>query len=187
MDKKDIYEHLANIYLDASLNRKKQNKQNRGLKNLLFSGAIVILSFGLFSLFFLHRSNPDKSSQLSLVLTHELVKINFNFDPAKKEIYSLNFNKLNLNRYKELGFSLKKSNYKDTISLRIEFSNAFNERSSLYVKDIPSKWKDYRINLSEFNTISDWSEISSLSFIAEEWNAKDKKDVVYIDNLRVIG
>lgn len=186
MDKKDIYEHLAKIYLDASSKKKKKNKAYPQLfKNLFFISLVFV--FGLSSLLLVNsRSKEPANAQVALVLAPEALKINFNFDPAKKEIYNLNLNRLNLNRYKELVFSVKKANFRDTISLRVEFTTAFKERSEIYVKDIPHNWREYAFNLAEFKGISDWSEILSLSFAVEEWNTRENSGVVYIDNVRLI-
>ncbi|MDD2689725.1 MAG: hypothetical protein PHT41_06220 [Candidatus Omnitrophica bacterium] len=187
MDKKDIYEHLAKIYLDAS---SKKVKKTRGghpklFKNILLIGipVSIFLSISLFTLF--SKSRPF-NSQITLVLLPDAAKINFNFDPAKKETYSLDLKKLNLSRFRALGFSVKKTNYQDPISLRIEFINSFKEKSEVYLKTLPPKWQDFKIALSEFKKISDWSEITNLTFTVEEWNVRQKKGVVYIDNVRLL-
>lgn len=188
MDKKEIYEHLANIYLDASSTKKsgRKNKENPRFRYLFFSSLalIVVLSIVLFT--GIHKYHASRGSQIALYLSSEAAKINFNFDPAKKEVFSLDLNKLNLSAYKSLAFSLKKKNFFDTIYLRVEFTSVYNERSFIYLKDLPHKWGDYNLKFSEFKDISDWSLMSGLAFIVEEWNAKEKKGVVYIDNIRVL-
>jgi len=196
MDKKDIYEHLAKIYLDASLKRKNKTSKAPTFKNLFFISFAVIfllvISLGLsltknksLSLAKFENNQP-LNNELALLLQPDIVKINFNFDPAKKESYSLYLNKLNVARFKALGFSLKNADYQDSVTLRIEFNNIFNERSEVYIKDISHKWQHYKIPLSDFKYISDWSEMSGLSFIVEEWNVKGKKGIVYIDNVRLL-
>lgn len=185
MDKKDLYEHLANIYLDASSKKKKKPKRNKNLNKIFFISIIAALGLGFFLFTGIYRKKSLTLSEIALVLTPDAVKVNFNFDPAKKEIYSLNLNKLNLAGYKRLAFSLKKNNYFDNIALRVEFANIFNEKSFVYLKDIAHRWKDYQISFSDFKSISDWSEMTSLSFVVEEWNTKENRGVVYIDNVRV--
>ena len=196
MDKKDIYEHLAKIYLDASLKRKNKNRKSPALKNLFFISiaAIFLLTVSLIvsltknkglSLAKLGGSQP-LNSELVLLLQPDIVKINFNFDPAKKESYSLFLNKLNAARFMTLGFSVKNANYQDNVALRVEFTNIFKEKSEVYIKDISHKWKDYKIPLSDFKYISDWSEMSNLSFVVEEWNVRGNKGIVYIDNVRLL-
>lgn len=193
MDKKDIYEHLAKIYLDASSAKKnkKTPEYPRLFKNLFFASIALVFLLAAFILYIIpakQKSLPNNlNSEFALVLQSDIVKINFDFNPAQKEIYSINLNKLALVRFKALGFSVRKSNYRDNVILKVEFTNAFKEKSDIYINDIPvHKWKDYKIGLAEFKAISDWSEMSGLAFIIEEWNAKDKKGGVYIDNVRFL-
>jgi hypothetical protein len=182
MDKKDIYEHLAKIYLDASLKRKKIGKEHPIFKNLFFISITVIV--GLTVLLLATRiRNKLLNSELALALQPDVVKINFSFDHAKKELYTINLNGLNLSKYKVLGFAVKRADYKDSISLRVEFNSLFKEKSEMYFVDIPHKWREYRVKLSEFKNIKDWSEMAGLSFIIEAWNVREKKGVVYLDNV----
>lgn len=186
MDKKDIYEHLAKIYLDASSGKKKKEPPSRIYKNLFIASIAVIVALSAFSLGSLTKRRPSAAHEIALVLLPEPAKINFHFDPAKKEIFTLHLNKLDLTRYRAAGFALKKANFFDTISVRVEFTNIFKEKSELYFKDIPHKWRDYSVKFSEFKNVSDWSEMASLSFTVEQWNAKEKKGVVYVDNVRLL-
>ncbi len=187
MDKKDIYEHLAKIYLDASSNRKKKHKEYpRLFKNLFFISVVFIFVLAIYSLASLNRNKSLKNSEIALLLCPDVVKINFHFDPARKEIYSVALNKLDLSRYKALVFSAKKADYDKNIALRVEFATGFKEKSEKYFRDISHKWQEYKINLRDFAGISDWSSMSGLSFIIEEWNAQEKRGVVYIDNVRFV-
>jgi len=184
MNKHDIYEHLAEIYLDASSGQKNKKKVRAQLyKNLFLLGIAFLFVITLFIVLREPRKKLFRMTELALVVTSEPLKINFHFDPAKKEIYTLSLNNLDLSKYKTLAFSLKKINLKDTVSLRVEFSTPFKEKSEVYLKDIPHTWKDYKINLAEFQKISDWSQMQTLAFIVEEWNTIEKKDVIYIDNV----
>lgn len=187
MEKKDIYEHLASIYLDASsAKKKKKTKPVNHFRNGVFIGAAVFLSMGYFVFVNIIKSKSPISSQIALVLHADEVRINFHFDPAKKELFTINLNKLNLTRYKTLAFSVRKTDYMDKMYLRVEFNSAFNEASAVYVKDISHKWKDYHLDLADFKEITDWSEMKSVSFIVEEWNAGEKKDIIYIDNIKIL-
>ena len=196
MDKKDIYEHLAKIYLDASLKRKNKNRKSPTFKNLflisiaaiflLIASLIVSLTKNKNISLAKSQGNQPLNTELALVLQPDIVKLNFNFDPAKKESYTLFLNKLNAARFMTLVFSVKNVDYQDNITLRVEFSNIFKEKSEVYIKDISHKWKDYKIPLSDFKYISDWSEMSNLSFVVEEWNVRGKKGIVYLDNVRLL-
>ena len=98
----------------------------------------------------------------------------------------MDLKQLNLCKYNTLGFATRKTDANDKISLRIEFTNRFNEKSEIYIKDIPNKWTDHKINLSRFARKEYWSQMKELAFSVEEWNAQDKSGIVYLDNIRVL-
>ncbi|MCX5706174.1 MAG: hypothetical protein NTW13_00615 [Candidatus Omnitrophica bacterium] len=186
MDKKEIYEHLAKIYLDASAKKKKRHKAYPGiLKNLFIIGIFFIIGISG-ALFSLISKSKNTNSETALFIQIDPTKINFNFDPAKKEVYTINLNHLNLSRFKTLGFSVKNALPRNPVTLRIEFTNVFKEKSEVYLKEVPGKWLDFKISLAKFYNINDWSELERLSFIVEQWNVKEKKGVVYIDNVRLL-
>jgi hypothetical protein len=192
MDKKAVYEHLAKIYLDASSKSTRKKKPSRFKLDFIRPSLLITiaLTFG-FSALILNlnssrRHNPA-NSETALYLQEGPAKINFNFNPAKKEVYTLSLNRLNISRFKALAFSVKKSDYHDNINLKVEFANAFREKSFIYVRNIPYRWGEYRINLSDFKNISDWSIITELSFIVEEWNARDKFGIILVDNVRLLN
>jgi hypothetical protein len=189
MDKRDIYEHLAKIYLDASTNSKRNSRArdySRVFRSLFFVSVFLVAGLSAGLLFTNYGKTKSPGSQVELVLLPEAARINFHFDPAKKEIYTLNLNKLDLNRYRALAFCVKKAKFRDKISLRVEFASGYGERSEVYFKDIPHKWQDYKVNLSQFRGISDWSQMRCVAFIVEEWNASEKRGIVYIDNVRLV-
>ncbi|MCU0665896.1 MAG: hypothetical protein MUF05_02220 [Candidatus Omnitrophica bacterium] len=184
MEKKDIYEHLAKIYLDASLKKNKKKKNYSFLKNIFFFSIAIILIVGVFFTFGSRKAKNN--TQIALVLQEGSAKINFHFDPAEKETYTINLNRLNVTKYKSIAFALKKNEYTDTVNMKVEMSNSFKENSLVYLKDIPRKWQEYNVNLSEFKNISDWTEMSKLNFTVEAWNTKSKTGVVLVDNVRFI-
>jgi len=186
MEKKDIYEHLAKIYLDASSKKKKKRiRDPRVIRNfvLMAVSALLVTSFFTFNLI---RNKINSRFEVALYLQNEAVKINFNFDPAKKEVYDIKLNELNLSRFKTLSFMARKTVYTENINLKVEFTTRFHEKSEIYVKNIPCNWQEYKLPLSDFKGIMNWSDMSGLSFTVEEWNAQGKKGVVYIDNLKFI-
>jgi len=191
MDKKAVYEHLAKIYLDASSKSSKKKKRTSFKLDFVKPSLLITIAviFGVSTLAFnlsTRKHNP-LNSETALYLQDGPAKINFNFNPAKKEIYTLTLNRLNIARFKALAFSVKKSDYHDNINLKIEFTNAFREKSFLYLRNIPYRWGEYKINLSDFKNISDWSIITELAFIVEEWNALDKNGIILVDNVRLLN
>jgi len=189
MNKKEIYEHLANIYLDASSkSSKKKHKLSshpKTVQSVILVSALLVLGLGSLNAYS-HSRNRVLPGEIALFLYQNTVKINFNFDPATKEIFSLNLKRLNLSQYKTLAFSIRKTNPKDIISLKVEFTNRFNEKSEIYIKDVSNIWTEHKIGLSRFSRMEYWAQMNELAFIIEEWNVKEKSGIVYLDNIRVI-
>jgi len=197
MEKKDIYEHLAKIYLDASLKRKNKTSRSPTFKNLFFISiaAILLLSASLIASLTKNKSislaklenNQQPNSEIALLLQPDIVKINFDFDPAKEENFSLDLTKLNLSRFKALAFSLRKARFQDSIVFKVVFTNALKEKSEILLTNIPAfKWQDFKIKLNDFKNITDWSQMSALSFVIDELSVKEKKGIAYIDNVRLL-
>ena len=184
MEKKDIYEHLAKIYLENAPAYKGSKAKSEDYKIYIFVGIAVIIVVS--SLFLIPFSRNPSNTQTLLILAPDPVKINYKFDPVKKESYSFDLKRLNIAGFKSLAFSVKKSNFNDNISMRVEFQSIFKEHSEVYIKNVPGKWKEYTLNLSQFKEISEWAEMSGLIFSVEEWNTRDNKGIVYLDNVRFI-
>jgi len=184
MNKKDIYEHLANIYLDNSGKKKKKRKTPFHYKRFYFFSISIIILFSVLMLFPFKKLNL--TSQIALVIQPTAVKINFDFNSAKKEMYSFDLKELDLSKFDALNFSARKLNPLDIVHLRVELMNAFKEKSEVYVKDLKYQWQDYKINLSEFKNINDWTKISHLAFVVEEWNVKGERGIIYIDDVKII-
>lgn len=189
MDKKEIYEHLAKIYLDASCKSSKKKKEIKAypkrLVSFLIAGLTITCGLGGGFLSYNLNKNAKLGRQVALYLIHDAAKINFNFDPAKKELFSLNLKGLNIAQYHGLSFDVRKSGSRDRVSLRVEFTNGFNEKGEVYIKDIPQKWSNYRFDFSRFKGVNYWQDMKALAFCVEEWNAQEKSGVVYIDNVRL--
>ncbi|MCX5714162.1 MAG: hypothetical protein NT033_05005 [Candidatus Omnitrophica bacterium] len=187
MDKKDIYEHLAKIYLDASINSKKQAKKSSVFKSPIFIGGSVALAAVILFMGSIFREYKiPKNAQIALIISNEPIKINFNFNPAKKEICTISLNNLNMLKFKALEFSVRKTGVFNNINLRVEFTNIYNERSEAYFRNIPGRWQTYQVKLDDFKNIADWSCMRTISFVVEEWNVKEKNGVVYIDNVKFL-
>lgn len=185
MDKKEIYEHLAKIYLDASSKKKEKTKNHLRLYNNLFIIGLVFLIGTALTLSYLSK-NKNLTSETALFILNDPAKINFNFNPAKKESFTINLNGLSLSPFKALAFAVKNTDKNSNVALRIELTNSFKEKSEVYLKQIPAKWDEFKISFLDFKNINDWSNMQSISFTVEEWNAQKNKGIVYIDNLRFL-
>lgn len=190
MEKKDIYEHLAEIYLDASLTKKKKPrvKAFKGITGWALAG-IAVLGCLLTAVFFLApRKKPPVSENALLLSSNNPVKISYNLSTGSKELSSLSLDNLNLRPYKALAFTARSDAPAASMpAVAVEIQNKTGEKGLVYIRDTGRKWHYYVIPFSDFKpALSDWSRVKSLSFIVEEWNSPRKKGVVYIDNIKFL-
>jgi hypothetical protein len=189
MNRTEVYDHLAKIYLDASskTKRKKRRKDySRIVPGLFVAGTVALLCWVIIFFFISARNNKLLGSNITLAFTQEALKMDSNLDPAKKENCTLNLKNLNFKPFKTLALSVMKAEAQRNISVRIQLVNSLKEKSEMYLRNISNRRQDYRINLADFKGISNWSKISELSFVMEEWKVSSKKGVVYIDNVRLL-
>jgi hypothetical protein len=71
--------------------------------------------------------------------------------------------------------------------VRIEIKNEKSEVASIVIQDVIVDWKNFSIPLEKFEQISDWTNLSEVSFILESWNTEKKKGVLLIDNVCFSG
>ncbi len=185
MEKTDIYEHLAHIYLDTPLRKKNQLKNHppQVSKKYLYISFAIIAGLSILLILSIQVKRKPLNTLNFSVLQPDAVKINYHFDTGRKEVYALALKKLDLSKFKSLAFFIKKANNRDSVSMRVEFTNAFKEKGEIYIKDTPKDWKMYRLDLADFSGITDWTEMQDLSFIIEEWNAQDKDGAIYIEGV----
>ena len=185
MNKREIYEHLADIYLDNSGKKKRRYKKFFDYK-VIYPAAIlltIVVSVSIFS-FISHKSTLK--SQVALVIQPTSVRMNFHRGATKKEIFSFDINQLDLAEFNTLAFSVRKLWPADIINLKVEINNKLKEKSAIYLDDLSYRWKNYKFNLSDFKNITNWRKMDKLSFIIEEWNIKGEGGIIYIDNVKFI-
>ena len=185
----DIYEHLAEVYLNSSRNKKKNHTYPKSLFRNLFKLSIVVITCLVVIIVLMLTTFGKKQvskSQHILILESHTTKIDYDFNQVKKEAAVFDLKDMNLLGFKTLSFRARKSNYRDDLHMSVEFISDFGEKSQIYIKQIPTRWQDFKINLDEFKNISDWTSMNRLLFVLEEWNAQDKKGIVYFDNVYVL-
>jgi hypothetical protein len=184
---KEVYDYLAKVYLDEASKRREPRPKRRPIFIYAYVGLSLILIAGLtIALFSLIRQKGAAKKDFALIIEPGLTRISFNFDLAKKETLSYNLDDLNLRNYKALGFFVRTANPKHELHLRIELRNRYGEKSEFYLSDISGRWYDFKVDLADFKDITNWSNMSELRFVIEDWNTRVKKGRVYIDNVRFV-
>lgn len=185
--KKDIYDHLAHTFLDKKDKRKKiENKQL-----WFYISTICILFFlaiFIFGRFFIKKNVFLKN--LIILQDKQPIEIDYDFNSlgiSKVKILSFELDKIDLSRYNFIELKVRnknKSNIDSTIRLQIE--NSFLEKDQDYISGINIEWRKFSFPLRNFKRINDWSSVKYLSFIIEEWNVFNKKDKIFIDDIRFV-
>lgn len=165
-------------------------------KNKYILSAIIILAVTLMGIFILRPqfNLPARDvfyplgSSLGIASNRQPLKMVYNFtntqDPS---LVSLDLAGINLEGYHFLSFSsklddktAKKMRY---ATLKITLENVRKEASGYYLQGVSNKWQEFRIPLSYFESIKDWSSVNSVSFVLQPWNIDGKEGALYIDDI----
>lgn len=68
--------------------------------------------------------------------------------------------------------------------VKIVFKNRLNEEDAYYVKGVDMSWKDFEISLDELKHITDWTNLTDVSFVLESWNVEKQRGLILIDDVR---
>ena len=187
MTRDEIYDHLAQVYLGKKqkINEKKEKQVNAWLVvNILITVIIFASAFYGFTAFLTHRQDTFQN-KIIYALNNGPIRIRYNLDypypPVKT--FSLTVPEINVGKYKKLQFSVRtEEGYAGT--MKVEVRNNRNELDSIFAENIQSEgWQKFNVPLEEFKHISDWSNVSAVSFILESWNIDKKKGVILIDDV----
>lgn len=193
MEKSEVYDYLAKIYLDkqppAAPTAKKSDHQGHILwkKYLLILIAPII---AIPALYFLAarplKFSIPKARSIYIASANEPIKIKFNFTDSeiKKQGETIALSELDVSGFKYLQLRLRRQKKYGSLSLRVELENGIKENSAYYLTGLANKWQPYNIALGEFKEITRWDSLKRVSFIVEEWNAENKEDCVFVDEIR---
>ena len=187
MKRDEIYDHLAQVYLGkrTKTNIKKKRQFNAWLVINIFITAIIFTSafYGLTA--FLTHHNSSLQSRIIFSLHNGLVRIEYDltdsFPPVKT--FSVDVPAMDASKYGNIQFSIRGKEEGVPGVVKVVVKNRLNEEASYYIQGVGFEWQEFSIPLGEFKQITDWSNLTDISFVLESWNIDDKKGLVLIDNL----
>jgi len=187
MTRDEIYDHLAQVYLGKKnkVAEKKKKEFNAWLLINIMIAVIIFASvfYGL-TAFLVHRTDTLQS-RVIYALSNGPIRINYNlkspYPPVKS--FSLSVPQVNAGKYNKIQFSVRGMDEAYRGIIRVELRNQKNEISSVVLEGIKADWKNFSLSFDEFAQITDWSNISEISFIIESWNAEKQHGVVLIDDI----
>ncbi len=187
MTRDDIYDHLAQVYLGKRSNlQKKRRKQLSSWLVINVIITVVIFASSIYGLtaFLTHRGDV-LHNKIIYALSNGPIRLNYNLEypyPSVKT-FSLNIPKMNVGKYKALQFVVRALADGTPGTVRVEIKNHKNEVAFVFIEHVDASWRNYEIPFERFAQISDWSDVSEISFVLEAWNVKDKKGIILIDEV----
>lgn len=189
MEKNEVYDYLARIYLD----KQPQAKEKKGLPVMRFVQFFLIAAVIITAVAYIFFKYPTviykpESYGLHLSTGDELLRIQYDFTglPSRKQGYEIELPGLNVKNFSTLKFRARRLKKGSALNLKVCIENKLKEKASCYINGIAAKWRSFEVPLSAFHEITRWDCISSISFIVEEWNTAEKEDCVYIDAIGLI-
>lgn len=188
MNREDIYDHLAQVYLGKR--KESEVKKKRHFNAWLVINIFIMLTifssafYGL-TAFFAQKRESTLKDKIIFSLHSGLIRLSYdfvgNFPPTKS--FSLEVPSMDVSKYNNLEFTIRGREEGTPGVVKIVFENQRNEKSSYYVQGVDLDWQDVKIPLSEFKQITDWSTIKDVSFVLESWNVDKKKGILLLDNV----
>jgi hypothetical protein len=98
--------------------------------------------------------------------------------------FDLSVPSIDASKYRTLKFSIRAREEGSPGVVKIVFKNRLNEEDAYYVKGVDMSWKDFEISLDELKHITDWTNLTDVSFVLESWNVEKQRGLILIDDVR---
>jgi len=186
MTRDEIYDHLAQVYLGKKKETEKKKEKFSAwiVINILIAVIIFASAFYGFTAFLVHRSDILES-RIIFALTNGPVRMIYDLryphPPVKS--FSLSVPTVDAQKYSTLQFSIRGMEAGYPGIVRVEVRNYKNEVASILLENVKADWREVEIPLSQFEQITDWSNLSSVSFFVESWNAERQHGGILIDHI----
>ncbi len=187
MNRDEIYDHLAQVYLgkknSAKENKKKKLNAAWLMMNIVITLLILASSFYGFTAF-LSRQQVDLKDRIVYSLNNNLIRITYDlgYPYAPVKAFSLAIPSRDVSKFSKLNISIRgmEQGYPGVVKLIL--SNQKNEKAMYFLQDVGLNWQRLSVPLSKFN-LTDFTNVTDLSFVLESWNVQNKKGIVLVDEI----
>ena len=181
----EIYEHLAKVYLGKqkkTSQRKKKQFESPLVRRTAALLVIVGCIFGLSA--FLMKRNGFAANSVLYSLNERPLRISYDLNEPFPQIYSfaIPVPRINISKYSSVSFAIRAVKGSPG-AVKVVIKNKKKEASFYFLRQIHDRWNKVTIPLSEFKEISDWSNVTDVTFVFEAWNLEKPKGTVLIDDL----
>lgn len=191
MNRDEIYDHLAQVYLGKrSKADEKKKKQFHAWLTINIVITVLILASAFYGLTaFLNQKSSSFEKNILFSLHNGPSRMEYNFeDPfPPTKAFSLSIPQMDVTKYSQIRFSVRAKEEGSPGILKIILKNQKNETAYRYIQGIDLKWKDFNIPLNEFKQITDWTNLTEVTFILESWNVDKKKGSILIGDVSFSG
>lgn len=194
MQKKEIYDYLAQTYLSNSKSRVVTPEKPRNLKKqkLFFSGVIVLISVIIVAFIRYYKPAIKSGSNASVQIynitpSDEIIRIKYDFSDSsnvKNADYNINLNSIDLRKYNFLHINMRKAKDRGAACVDVGLSNQKNQTQVYPLSGVKMSWKDFEIDLSQLKKSMDFSCLSQINFLIAKEKIKEKQDIVYIEDVK---
>jgi hypothetical protein len=188
VNREDIYDHLAQVYLGKrkEVDEKKKKQFNAWLVINIVITLLIFASatYGLTA--FLRQKGSVLGNNIIYSLHRGAIRLEYNFKhpfPPEKT-FSLAVPPMDAAQYAHLQFSIRGREEGVPGTVKILIKNKKNEEAFFYVQNVGMDWQEVNISLEDFKGITDWTTLTDVSFVLENWNVEDKKGLVLIEDVR---
>ncbi len=186
MNRDEIYDHLAQVYLGKRESVEQKKPKPRPGAWLVIN--VVITAFILTSVVygltaFLTQRKDAFKSRVIYALNNSPIRLTYSVGGQYPQVKNLTIAvpEMDVSKFRRLNLSLRSLNGNPGM-LKVVLKNARAEESSYYLQGLRSRWQDYSISFDELN-LTDWRSLQDISFVVEAWNAKEPSGSVLIDNI----
>ena len=188
MTRDEIYDHLAKVYLGKRENvlpKKEEPKPfNRSLLviNIVITAVITISTVYGFTAFLTRRA--DLKSQIFYALNNNPIRVAYDLNdpyPATK-VFSFTIPNKDVSKYKVLNVSLRGMDGAYPGIVKIVVGNQKNEQAIYYIQNVENTWQKASVPFEKLN-LTDWTTITTVSFVLEAWNVDFRRGTLLIDGV----
>ena len=187
MNREEIYDHLAQVYLGK---RKKEDARKKRqfnvwlLINIFITGIIFASAFYGLTAFLVQKGSSLRNNVI-FSLHPGPIRIDYNFKDSfsSTKKFSLDIPQIDVAKYKKIEFSIRAKEEGSPGIVKIILHNQRNETAFYYVQGVNLDWQKISIPLEEFQQITDWSSLTDLSFVLEMWNVDSLKGIILIEDV----
>ena len=191
MNRDEIYDHLAQVYLgkrkEADVKHKKQYDVWLFINILIIIIVFASATYGLTA--FLTRKSPDLRSHVLYTLHKGPIQIPYNFREESNPIkeFTLAVETIDATKYSKLAFRARAKEEGNPGIVKVVLRNTRNEVAYYYISGVDFDWKTYSIPFTEFKDITEWQGLVDISFVLESWNVEKDKGILLIEEIVFSG